>query len=71
MIPAAQDLFSSCIWLILVDERVCSMAADIVKRMDLSLLVLDQEEVESSYVKSQIAPRIWEAYAMGSQQPLF
>jgi hypothetical protein len=69
MITAGDDLLFPLIRLVFIDQRICSMAADIVEGLYFARLVLDQEEIEAGHVEPQIAARFCEAKTVRRKQP--
>lgn len=59
MVAAAKHSPRSSICSILIDERVCSVPADVVEGLNIPLLVLDQNEVKVGEFEAEVASDIW------------
>jgi hypothetical protein len=59
MVAAAEHSPRSSICGILIDERVCSVPANIVEGLDVPFLVPDQDEVKVGEFKAEVASNIW------------
>lgn len=58
MVAAAEHSPRSSIRSILIDERVCSVPADIVEGLDIPFLVFDQNEIKVGEFKAEVASNI-------------
>lgn len=58
MVAAAEHSPSSDVRSILVDDRICSMPADIVEGLDNPFLVLNEDEVKVGEFEAEVTSEI-------------
>lgn len=71
MVAAAKHSPRSGIRSILIDDRVCSVPTDVVEGLDITFLVLDQNEVKVGEFESEVAANIWQAKSVSREKPVF
>lgn len=71
MVAAAKHSPLSSIRSILIDERVGSVTTDVVEGLDITFLVLDQNEVKVGEFESEVASDVWEAKSVSREKPVF
>jgi hypothetical protein len=55
VVAAAEDELLALATVLVLEDGVSAVTAHVVKSMDLPLLILDQEEVESGHLKTKEA----------------
>lgn len=71
MISTAKNQLLPVVWTLLIENRISSMPTDIVKRLYMTIPVLDQKKVKPGDFEAAVAPRFGESESMRHEEPVF